>query len=277
MDTRQLEYILEIAEEKSLSKAAEKLYITQSALSQQLAKLKKEGLPPLFEQKKREMELTDAGKIYINGARSILKLEKDARAALQSLSSSYVSRFCILAAPYLLPALYLHLLPKLHRMFPQTELYIRRLEYGRAHRELESGAADLVFLPTQQSSYDMFRSAILYEDELVIATLPGATPAALPWVVPGAGTHLRNLCNHAMFSNHINTAIYAETDDVRISCLMAQGGDCAAVLPRSCVTDPSLYIHPFPSPFFYHLTAACRKNNHSPVVDTAVNELKSLL
>ena len=39
MDTKQIEYILKIAEENNITKAAEKLYITQSALNQQLLKL----------------------------------------------------------------------------------------------------------------------------------------------------------------------------------------------------------------------------------------------
>ena len=42
MDTKQIEYILKIAEENNITKAAEKLYITQSALNQQLLKLEKE-------------------------------------------------------------------------------------------------------------------------------------------------------------------------------------------------------------------------------------------
>lgn len=85
MNTKQLEYILAIAEEKSLSKAAERFYITQSALSQQLTKLKKEGLPPLFVLKGKEMCLTDAGKIYVNGARAILRAEEDAVRTLEQM------------------------------------------------------------------------------------------------------------------------------------------------------------------------------------------------
>ena len=41
MDLRQLEYIVQIAEENNITRAAEKLYITQSALNQQLLKLEK--------------------------------------------------------------------------------------------------------------------------------------------------------------------------------------------------------------------------------------------
>ena len=42
MDLRQIQYIVAIAEENNITRAAEKLYITQSALNQQLLKLEKE-------------------------------------------------------------------------------------------------------------------------------------------------------------------------------------------------------------------------------------------
>ena len=49
MNFRQLEYIQRIAKEGSISKAAAKLYISQSALSQQLLKLEEEIGAPIFE------------------------------------------------------------------------------------------------------------------------------------------------------------------------------------------------------------------------------------
>ena len=45
MDTRQMEYIIQISEERSITKAAEKLFITQSALNQQLLRLEFLQLP----------------------------------------------------------------------------------------------------------------------------------------------------------------------------------------------------------------------------------------
>ena len=75
---------------KNLTRAADRLFLTQSALSQQLSKLEAEGLPPLFTRHKGEMQLTDAGKIYINGARSILKIKGDAQEALKDLSQAKI-------------------------------------------------------------------------------------------------------------------------------------------------------------------------------------------
>ena len=48
MDTKQLEYIIAVEEEKSISRAAERLFITPSALSQQLKNLETELNTRLF-------------------------------------------------------------------------------------------------------------------------------------------------------------------------------------------------------------------------------------
>ena len=70
MDTRQMEYIIQISEERSITKAAEKLFITQSALNQQLQKLEKELRLPLFVRTRSDWHLTPAGEIYIRQDRS---------------------------------------------------------------------------------------------------------------------------------------------------------------------------------------------------------------
>ncbi|MDO4961687.1 MAG: LysR family transcriptional regulator [Eubacteriales bacterium] len=76
-DSRQMEYIIAIDDCHSLSKAADKLYLSQSALSQQLVKLKESGLPPLFQYKNGQMNTTIAGKLYLNGARTIMNLKDE--------------------------------------------------------------------------------------------------------------------------------------------------------------------------------------------------------
>lgn len=61
MDTHLIENIIKIAEEKSITKAAEKLYLTQSALNQQLLKIERELGTALFRRTKTEMIPTQAG------------------------------------------------------------------------------------------------------------------------------------------------------------------------------------------------------------------------
>lgn len=85
-DSRQIEYILAIDREKSLTKAADKLFFSQSALSQHLAKLKQEGLPPLFVYDNGRMEPTVAGKLYLNGARTILNIKEEFMRSLAGMT-----------------------------------------------------------------------------------------------------------------------------------------------------------------------------------------------
>ena len=77
MDIRQIEYIIAIEQEQSISKAAEKLFLTQSALNQQLLKLEKELGTPLFERRKHTMIPTYAGRIYLNTAHRMVDMKQE--------------------------------------------------------------------------------------------------------------------------------------------------------------------------------------------------------
>ena len=63
MDIKNPEYILEIARQQSVTRAAQKLFITQSTLSQYLLKLESELNTPLFERKTHRLVPTGAGQI----------------------------------------------------------------------------------------------------------------------------------------------------------------------------------------------------------------------
>ena len=78
MDVKQMTYILTIAQEGGISKAAAKLFITQSALDQQLLKLEKELGTPLFYRSRTDWHPTPAGEIYLNAAKDILLIKKNA-------------------------------------------------------------------------------------------------------------------------------------------------------------------------------------------------------
>ena len=91
MDLKQLEYIVRIAEEKNITKAAKKLYITQSALNQTLLKLEKEIGEPLFERSKLNLYLTEIGKIYIEQAKKILEIRKETYEKIDEIKGDYNS------------------------------------------------------------------------------------------------------------------------------------------------------------------------------------------
>ena len=86
MDTKQIEYILKIAEENNITKAAGKLFITQSALNQQLIKPEKELGTPLFLRSRTNWHLTVAGEIYVKNAKQMLQIKKDTYQMIHDLT-----------------------------------------------------------------------------------------------------------------------------------------------------------------------------------------------
>ena len=75
MNSLVLKYILTIAEEKNMTRAAERLYISQPSLSQSLKNLEKELGVDLFERSRQGVVLTPAGEHYVEWAKQILFAE----------------------------------------------------------------------------------------------------------------------------------------------------------------------------------------------------------
>lgn len=88
MNLKQIEYIVTIAEEENITKASEKLFISQSALNQQLLNTEKELNTPLFIRANKKMSLTEAGQIYIDYSKKILELKKEAYLKINNLNNT---------------------------------------------------------------------------------------------------------------------------------------------------------------------------------------------
>ncbi len=83
LDTKILSYIVDIVDEGCLTKAAEKNFLTQPSLSRYLHNLEESIGTPIFTKKHNRLELTKAGIVFLNGARSILHIEQDTLKRMQ--------------------------------------------------------------------------------------------------------------------------------------------------------------------------------------------------
>lgn len=87
MKLREYEYMLAIAQEANMTRAAQRLYISQPALSKLLASVESELGVQLFRQENRRMIPTAAGKIYLENAEKILSLNHDMERTVRLASS----------------------------------------------------------------------------------------------------------------------------------------------------------------------------------------------
>ena len=85
MDIKNPEYILEIARQQSVTHAAEKLFVTQSTLSQYLLKLENELGTPLFSREKSGLVPTEAGHVYLHAARAVVQIQNAAEVSIAAL------------------------------------------------------------------------------------------------------------------------------------------------------------------------------------------------
>ena len=165
-----MEVFLAVAREGRFSRAAEKLFRTQSAVSQTIRKLEDELGEPLFDRSSREGVLTDAGRVLREYAEKLLNLRGDAQEALLELREVQKGKLVIAAneftALYLLPVL-----AEFRRVHPMIRIMVQRSLGSHIPDDLLRHAVELGVL-----SYDpqepQLRSFVVYLDELALVVPP---------------------------------------------------------------------------------------------------------
>ena len=125
MDLRQIENIIAIEREQSISRAAEKLFLTQSALNQQLLKLEKELGTPLFERRKHSMIPTFAGRIYLRTAHQIVDMKKETYRIISDISEESTGEISVAYTPDTGAAMFSKIYPIFHEKYPNILFRIR--------------------------------------------------------------------------------------------------------------------------------------------------------
>lgn len=124
MDTRQLNYILTIAECKNISKAADRLFISQSGLNQQLIRIEKELGITIFERDTHHFRITEAGQIVLRYAQESLNREKQMRTMIQDAIDGNTGEIRVNLAMEQGIELFCSIFPEFHAKYPQIELKI---------------------------------------------------------------------------------------------------------------------------------------------------------
>jgi DNA-binding transcriptional LysR family regulator len=170
MDISQLEVFLAVAREGGFSRAAARLYRTQSAVSQSIRKLESEIGEPLFDRSSREGLLTDAGRVLQQYAERLLNLRDNAREALVELRELQQGKLVIGANEF--TALYLlRVLAEFGRLHPAIRIMVQRSLGSRIPDDVLRHNCEFGVLTYDPEDPEL-SSFVVYSDELILVVPP---------------------------------------------------------------------------------------------------------
>lgn len=171
LNDRELIYVKTIAETKSISKAAKKLFIAQPSLSQAVQKIEESLGIKLFVRKHDGMMLTLAGEKYYMAANEILNIYNDFQNDVTYINNLKKGKITMgitgFMGTYLLPVL----IPKFKEDYPNIELNIREENTNALEQLLLDGSIDFAIMhnhPLKENK--SIKHDVLYKDPFLLTT-----------------------------------------------------------------------------------------------------------
>jgi len=248
MDTWALQAFLAIAETQSFSAAAERIFLTQPAISKRIAQLEADLGTRLFDRLGRRTLLTEAGRALLPHARAVLNALEDGRRAIHNLSGS-VSGELLFATSHHIG---LHRLPtalkQFHTDYPDVRLNIRFMDSERASAAVARGELELAVVTLPTNVLPDLRTRPVWDDPLDIVvshthTLAKARAVSLeqlvdyPAILPGPGTYTREIILAALGTMRDHLTVGMATNYLEVLKMLVTIGLGWSALPRTMIDE----------------------------------------
>lgn len=265
MDIKQLRTLLAIAETGSLTRASELLHVVQPALSRQLKLLEDELGVQVFERNRRGMQLTDAGKTFVENVRRALRQLDQAKTDIIATKTNILGTVSIGMLPSLGDAISVPLVASLRRQYPDLLIRLTTGFTSELQGLLEKGELDVALLGEYKPSALLSTEPVLRE-ALYLVGLPASglhvsapvtlsSAAKLPLILPAYPQGLRLLIDHACTIIGVHVNVVAESNSTSVQLDLVRHEQGFAILPvvalapylddgRLCaapITAPDLY------------------------------------
>lgn len=248
MDTQDLSAFVEVAEGGSFSRAAERLFLSQPAISKRIAALEAQLGKALFDRVGRQISLTDAGRALLPHARRVLQEIEDGRRSLSHLSATVSGRLSIGTSHHI----GLHRLPPVLRaytqQYPDVDLDIHFMDSEDACEAVLAGKLELGIVTLPSQPLPQLRQKLVWPDPLVFVcapTHPLANKRALkltdlaahPAVLPDEKTYTHRIVTAELHKHGLTPRIRLATNYLETIKMLVGIGLGWSVLPRSMLDD----------------------------------------
>jgi DNA-binding transcriptional LysR family regulator len=248
MDMPGLKAFVEVAENGSVSRAAQAMHLSQPTISKRIAALESLLGLRLFDRVGRSLQLTDAGRTLLPHARRVLDGVEDGRRALTLLAETVGGRLSIGTSHHI----GLHRLPPVLRRFtqryPDVDLDLNFMDSEVACEAVIAGKLELgvVTLPSQKLAG--LATLHVWADPLAVVVAPDSALARkrrvrlhdlalLPAVLPDERTYTHRIVTEALRRHGLAPRVRLATNYLETLKMLVAIGLGWSVLPRSMLDD----------------------------------------
>lgn len=255
MDTQQLQAFAAVAESGSFSAAAQRLFLTQPAVSKRIAGLEQQLDCALFDRVGRRIGLTHAGQSLLPNAQRILQEVADAERAIADLRGEVRGRLSIVTSHHI----GLHRLPPTLRHFteryPEATLDLHFLDSEQAYEEVLQGRFDLGIVTLAPESDPRLNAEVIWEDRLDFVAAPDhplarrdrvslTDLAPFQAILPDTDTYTTRLVRALFEERRLSPQVGMVTNHLDTLKMMVSIGLGWGVLPRTLLGDDQLRVLP---------------------------------
>lgn len=247
MDTQSLQAFLAVADTQSFSRAAERLHLTQPAVSKRIATLESQLQTRLFDRIGRRIALTEAGHLLRPQAVRILEAMEDSRRALANLSGQVGGRLTLATSHHI----GLHRLPPILKRYtrahPDVALDLRFQDSELAYQSVLDGQVEIAVVTLSPTPLTALSAVELWRDRLCfvcapdhpLARLPGPlsldTLCAFDCVLPGFQTFTHALIQRRFEQAGLALQVSVATNYLETLKMLCSVGLGWSVLPQGMV------------------------------------------
>lgn len=279
MTSRQIQYIMTTYEEGSISKAAQKLFVSQPALSQSIQLAERELGAPIFDRKHSPLTLTYAGQRYIAAAMEFQKLELNLQHEISDIQNEQCGRFRVgismLRGTTILP----RVLPAFLQKYPRVEIKIVEKGSNAIAPLIMQNIVDIAVLTADMISQKhmvmipMSREGIYLcagPDTELAKTVPPGTPVSVkvlenaPFVAIKAGHGLHEIQNNIFSSLSVSPKILYEVDSAVLGIRLAAACGAMMLCPHTVIPaldHSSVSLYPLIEEQFSRELCLCYKHD----------------
>ena len=245
MELRHLRYVVTVADTLHFGRAAERLHLSQPPLSQQIRQLETELGVALFHRTKRHVELTDAGRLFVEEARVILAQAAHASNLALRVNQGEVGQLSIGAAGPADAEIFVEILRRFARRHPQIRMVVRNMGSAEQARAISEGRLHVGFVALPIDEPDLATEVVLRRP--IVIALPRNHPLAARARVP---LHALAKEPHIMFARRMGPRLFDavlaacreagftmqiahEVDNLHTACALVEAGLGVCFVPAA--------------------------------------------